>query len=569
MMRLLQFKKTGILAGACILSLAFANSFQAQNLTWAKSLGGASNDYIEAITVDASGNVYTTGKFDGIADLDPGVSTFSLTSTGSSDIFVSKLDVNGNFVWAKQIGGSGNEFARSIKVDAIGNVYLAGSFDGTVDFNPGSGTFNLTSPSGYDVFVSKWDANGDFVWAKQMGGTGNQVAPAMTNDAAGNIYITGYFGGTADFDPGVATFTLTAIGANDIFISKLDANGDFVWAKNMGSGASASLNANCITTDASGNVCIAGYFGGTLDFDPSAATYTLIAMGGSTDMYVSKLDANGIFMWAKQIGGMGNDAPEGIAIDASGNIYTTGSYVSTSDFDPGVSTYTLTPSGGTDIFVSKLDASGNFVFAKSIGASGYEEVYDITLDASGNIYTTGYFEGTVDFDPGVGATSLVAIGTSDIFINKLDVSGDFVWAKNVGNSTVFSYGYATTSDAVGNIYTSGLYSGTTDFDPNAGIFNLTAQGNNDVFILKLNSSNVGIAESYKKTNTILYPNPASSLLTIKTDEEIQTLSIYNTLGTLVQTETEHTFSVKELSSGIYLLQIKTVRGTKTIRFIKE
>jgi hypothetical protein len=569
MIKFLHFKKTAILLSTFFMSTSFVSTLHAQSFEWAKSLGGISNDYINAITVDLAGNVYTAGKFDGPVDFDPGVGVFSLTPNGPNDIFVTKLDINGNFVWAKQIGGLYNETVNSIKIDALGNLFLAGNFDSTVDFDPNAGISNLNSPSGFDIFVSKWDANGNFIWVKQMGGLGNQLCLDMTMDGTGNIYTTGYFGGNSDFDPSIGTFTLSAIGANDIYVSKLDANGDFVWAKSIGSATTTNLNSTRIALDAAGHVYTSGYFNGTLDFDPGVTTYTLASFT-SVDIFISKLDASGNFIWTKQIGGPGTDSPTAMTADGAGNIYLTGANSGTIDFDPSPATYTLSPIGIYDIFVSKLDASGNFIFAKTFGGgTGYPESTDITLDASGNIYTTGYIDGTVDFDPGAGIISISPLGTYDAFISKLDAMGNFVWAKNIGGSGSSIFGSKTTIDTSGNIYASGAYNNTVDVDPNAGIFNLTAQGNNDVFVLKLSSATVGIEELNNEFNTTLYPNPTNSIVNITLVEEIQTISIYNSLGALVQTEKINSFSVEQLSSGLYILKVKTEKGTQTIRFIKE
>ncbi|MDP2384891.1 MAG: SBBP repeat-containing protein [Bacteroidota bacterium] len=541
----------------------------AQNFVWAKSLGGTSSDVITSITVDASGNVYTTGKFDGTADFDPGIGTFTLTSVGTSDIFVSKLDVNGNFVWAKQFGGTYNEVANVIKVDASGNVFLAGSFSDPVDFDPGAGTLILDSPSGFDIFVSKWDTDGNFIWVKQMGGVGNQTGIDMTMDTTGNIYTTGYFAGTPDFDPGASTYTLSAIGTNDVYVSKLDVNGDFVWVKSIGSASTSNLNSNSIELDASGNVYTSGYFNGTLDFDPGATTYTLTSFS-SVDIFVSKLDASGNFIWAKQIGGSGTDTPTSMVTDTVGNIYLTGANTGTIDFDPSAATYTLSPIGTYDIFVSKLDSSGNFVFAKTFGGgTGYPESGDITLDATGNIYTTGYIDGTVDFDPGVGTMSISLIGTYDAFISKLDAMGNFVWAKTIGGSAANAFGSRVTIDASGNIYTSGAYSSTIDFDPSTGVSDLTAQGNNDVFVLKLSPSPVGIAETTNEFISMLFPNPTDKELNIRTNETIETISIFNLLGERILIETKNNFSIESLPMGMYIVKIKTNKGSGTTRFIKN
>jgi hypothetical protein len=191
------------------------------DFVWAKQMGGTDYDVGQGIAVDMAGNVYTTGYFQGTADFDPGPGSFNLTSTGNEDIFVSKLDSAGNLVWAKQMGGTSGDAGQDIAVDAAGNVYTTGFFYSTVDFDPGPGTFNLTSTGDTDIFVSKLDSAGNFVWAKQMGGTDPDAGYDIAVDAAGNVYTTGYFWGTADFDPGPGSFNLTSAGFSDIFVSKL------------------------------------------------------------------------------------------------------------------------------------------------------------------------------------------------------------------------------------------------------------------------------------------------------------------------------------------------------------
>ncbi len=240
-----------------------------------------------SIVIDAFGNVYTTGSFESIVDFDPGTGTFNLTSTGNSDIFISKLDQSGNFIWAKIIGGTDADFGYSIAVDASGNVFTTGNFNITVDFDPGPGTFNLTSAgNSNDIFISKLDAAGNFVWAKAMGGWNFDWSYSIAVDASGNVFTTGSFEGTADFDPGPGTFNLTSAGIQDIFISKLDANGNLVWAKVMG--GTQNDQSISIALDASGNAFTTGYFNGTADFDPGAGTFNLTSAGNS-DIFIIKL----------------------------------------------------------------------------------------------------------------------------------------------------------------------------------------------------------------------------------------------------------------------------------------
>ena len=456
---------------------------QPPTFVWAKKMGGINTDVGHSIALDASGNVYTTGVFSGTVDFDPGAGTFNLTSAGVADIFISKLDAAGNFVWAKKMGGISGSTGESIALDASGNVFTTGVFQGTADFDPGAGTFNLSSAGGDDIFISKLDAAGNFVWAKAMGGTIGDIGFSIALDALGNVFTTGYFLGTVDFDPGAGTFNLTSAGGDDIFISKLDAAGNFVWAKQMG-GTAGDIGFS-IALDASGNVFTTGRFYATADFDPGAGTFNLTS-AGNMDIFISKLDAAGNFVWAKAMGGINTDAGYSIALDASGNVFTTGIFYATADFDPGAGTFNLTSvsPGGPDIFISKLDAAGNFVWAKKMGGIGGDWGHSIALDASGNVFTTGDFSGTADFDPGAGTFNLTSAGNMDIFISKLDAAGNFVWAKKMGG-TMDDRGQSIALDASGNVFTTGYFNGTADFDPGVGTFILISAGSTDIFVHKM------------------------------------------------------------------------------------
>ncbi|HKR07077.1 MAG TPA: SBBP repeat-containing protein [Bacteroidia bacterium] len=459
------------------------------NFVWAKRIGGIQNssNLAFSIAVDGSGNVYTSGYFNN-GDFDPGAGTFSLTSYGSLDVFISKLDASGNFIWAKQLGGTSADIGYSLAVDVAGNVYTTGYFYGISDFDPGTGTYNLTSAGNNDIFISKLDNAGNFLWVKQMGGISNDAGSSIVIDGSGNIYGTGTFIGTVDFDPGLGIFNIYMQGnKNANFISKFDVNGNLIWA--TGSGSSASPSGKSIAVDLSGNIFTAGYFYGTVDFNPGTGIFNLATAPTDTqeDIFISKSDASGNFLWAKQLGGLSLDKGNSITIDGSGNAISTGSFSETADFDPNAGTFNLTSAGSTDIFISKLDALGNFVWAKQLGGISNDDSYSIAVDGSGNVYTTGIFNGTADFDPGAGTFNLTPEGNSDIFISKLNSSGNFLWAKQFGG-TLNGYGGSIAVDGSGNVYATGYFTGTADFDPGTGSFNLISTGNDDVFLLKLNAS---------------------------------------------------------------------------------
>jgi len=447
--------------------------------------GGSANDFSESIAVDSTGNIYTTGSFQGTADFDPGTGTFNLTSTGGADVFVSKLDPSGNLLWAKNLGGSSNDVGFSIAVDSSGNVYTTGYFANPgADFDPSAQSFSLRSAGGDDIFVSKLDPSGNLIWAKGFGGSSTDLGYEIAVDSTGNVYATGYFEGTSDFDPSAGAFNLTSTGERDVFVLKVNPSGDLLWAKNFG-GVNTETGYS-LAVDGTGNVYTTGTFEFTADFDPGAATTNLSSAGGS-DVFVSKLDSSGNLIWAKRFGGSSDDTGRSLAVDSSGNVYTTGYFQGTVDFDPGAATTNLTSAGSDDIFISQLDLSGNLIWAKRIGGSGVDNGNSIAIDSTGNVYTTGFFSGTADFDPGAVTFNLTTAGQTDAFVSKLDPSGNLLWAKRIGGSSIDN-GDALAVNSTGNIYTAGRFYATADFDPSEGTTNLTPAGGVDVFLLKLTPS---------------------------------------------------------------------------------
>jgi|TARA_B110000240_G_C13479199_1_gene444548 hypothetical protein len=548
------------------------NTIYAQTLEWVKSFGGTNNDIGYSIAADASGNVYTTGFFRGTVDFDPGTETYNLTA-GYEDIFIHKFDANGDFLWAKSFGGGVfSDLGYSIAVDSLGNVYTIGDFTGTIDFDPGAGTNNLTSNS-QDIFIHKMDTNGNFLWAKSFGGGDNDYGLSISIDRSGNVYTTGYFQGTVDFDPGTGISSLTAFGTRGVFVQKLDNNGSFLWAKSFG--GSGYSEGKSITLDISGNIYTTGYFRGTGDFDSGSGVSILTAGNGYNDVFVQKMDANGNFLWAKSFTGSGHqDGGVAIITDASGNVYTTGYFEGTVDFDSGVAISNLTPSGSRDVFVQKMDENGNFIWAKSFGGTDIDGGSSIFIDASGSLYTTGYFRGTVDFDPGTGTNNLTSEGNGDFFIQKMDASGNFLWVKSIGGTNNDGC-LSIVVDTSGNLYTTGFFNDTVDFNPDSVTNNLTSEGGLDIFVMKMNQSNLGIVELSNSIKFIAYPNPSEGIVSVKFNQTINNIQFILTdlLGKTITKQTYNSITNTNLelpaTKGVYFLTIKTQNSQKTTRIVKK
>lgn len=530
-----------------------------------------------------------------------------------------------NLQWAQHIGGASSTFGQSIVIDSLGNVYTAGYFKYTTDFDPGPGIFPLTASGQWNtgVFISKLDPNGNFLWAKSIATNQNIGSLGddeynITLDKYGNVFLTGSFSGTTDFDPGNNIFNLTSNGNSDIFVLKLDVNGIFLWVRPVGS--KAIDKAYCIASDATGNIYTGGYFKDTLDFDPGPATYTLASANASKDAFILKLDVNGDFIWVKKVDGNSDDCAISLSIDKLGNVYSTGNFSGLADFNPDPSIALLNSIGLPDTYILKMDSLGNFLWVKGFGDIGADISNSITIDETGNVFTTGYFSYSVDFDPGPGTFSLSVNpwGAQNTFILKLDPSGNFLWAKNVGGSSVSignsiltdsqnnSYttgafrftvdfnpgpgtytlasngdldifilkldslgnfvwatnagcnlddsGNALTIDNLGNIFTCGYYRGLTDFDPAQSTYNVPLAGLHDMFITKMGQTSVGLEENNLTNNFIIYPNPTKDLINITFGNKSSDLIRFELLNLLGQIQISETSSVQPFSFPIHHLK---------------
>lgn len=414
---------------AALSFLSLLSVAQGVNSIWEKSFGRDDDlKFVSshAVVSDKVGNVYSTGAYRGTnGDFDPGPGVANIQSNGGMDAFIHKLSPNGNFLWVRSLGGTKDDRGYDIAVDESGNVYVTGNFRGAVDLDPGPAIdIHTTTSDNTDAFVMKLDPAGHLVWVHSFGAAGNDSGRSIAIDQSGNLLVTGYFDQTVDFDPGVGETNLTS--SYGAFVQKLTPQGDLLWAHSYD--GPSELYVNAITSDENNNIYLTGRFNGNVDFDPSPnSAFTLI---GLFDVFVSKLDSMGNLKWAGAMGGGSKDAGLDVAVDTSGAVLVVGSFQG-GDLCPGDSVVNYASQGLRDLFVTRLDSMGHFLWAHGIGGLGSDEATGVSVDKNGNSYITGSFQKVVDFNPESEITEFSTISIS-MFIQKFTPSGQMIWARKLG-----------------------------------------------------------------------------------------------------------------------------------------
>ncbi len=538
-----------ILFFAAVFLLSFVALAQPPIFEWAKSMGSTGDDSGIDLIVDASGNVYSAGGFNGTVDFDPGPGVFNLSAI-NQDAYITKHDKNGNFIWAQQLGGPQDECIIALAFDTQGNLLLSGWFMSGTDFDPGSGTYTLSCVGLTDPFVCKLTTSGAFVWTKKLAtttSTAMATAYSMECDAAGDIYIVGDYVGTVDFDPGAATYSLTSVGARDAFICKLNSTGALQWMRRIT--GSDSESAISIGFGKNSEVYVAGVFSGTADLDPGPATFTVSTPNTNNDIYIIRLTTTGNFVWGETMGGSGDDGVSELAVDYNGDIFLTGGFEGVADLDPTANVFSSTSAGLSDGYLIKIQSSGAFLWARQISGTDIEYGFCVDVDTLGNAYMGGYFVGTTDFNPFAGSYTLSSITASaQAYIMKYNSAGTFKWAAGFGGNE-HDLVSAVALDPSANVYSTGYYQSTADFDPSSSVYTLTAMGQIESFVHKLSSCVIpapplNITPSFQlgicdNSSTSLYASGSG------------TISWYNTLTGGVPLAAGASYTTPTLNVGSY------------------
>ncbi len=459
--------------------VTFAHA-QIPQVRWAHALSGTGSVSAGCILADNQ-NIYVAGSFNGTVDFDPGTGTVSLTADTTFDkgtYFLARFNSLGDLLFVRQMSVS----PGIMRLDNSGNICIAGEFRGTEDFDPGPGVSTLSSAGGADMFVAHYDATGAYLSAFRIGNANSEELNDIATDAAGNMFVTGNFRGTVDFDPGSGTTNLTSNGNEDVYLAKYSPAGSLLYAFRLNGTTSSTLleTGVSLAVDATGNYYLGGRFVGTIDLDPGSGTASFSSNG--VDGFVAKFDAAGNYLSGFAFDGN----VYAVALDGSGNFWVTGTMPDSMDADPGPGRAMLYSTAMFDIYLAKYDASCNYLHARAFQSNSTYVPEGLTIDAAGNAYIYGRFPDTVDFNPGGAGGRLISAGGQDAFITKYNPAGAFLEAFSIGGSGD-DRGLGLTADGTGGFWASGYFNGSADVDPGPSATNLSAGPNTSGFLVRYGS----------------------------------------------------------------------------------
>ena len=475
--------------------------FNAINGTlWGASPPSTAEEAINRIAAFLYLRTITEGPLNQISS---GAGIFGLTNSGSQDVFIVKYNTSGGPLWARRIGGTAADQGYGISTDSSGNVYVTGTYSQTISVFAADGTtssFSLTNSGAVDTFVVKYNTDGTPQWARKIGGPSSQEVRSISADSSGNVYVTGYYTGTVSVfaaDGTTSSFSLAHSGSLDAFVVKYNTAGTPQWGSRI-SGTQSYL-ASSISTDTSGNIYVTGRVNSEATiFAANSTFFGSIKHSGdtsTTSAFIVKYNTSGSVLWVRTISGTSNnDKGDAISTDSSGNVYVTGAFDGTTTVFAGngtTSSFSLTSSGGDDIFIVKYNTDGTPLWARRIGGSSSQRVRSISADSSGNVYVTGNIDGTTTVVAANGSTSFSLTNSSsiDIFIVKYNTDGTPQWARKISGS-LSNEGRGISADSSGNVYLSGKFSGTMSVLAADGLtssFSLSTPLNSDAFVVKYNT----------------------------------------------------------------------------------
>jgi uncharacterized protein YmfQ (DUF2313 family) len=390
-------------------TLLFCTPTLAQEFKWAVRSGRGQH-----ITRDTQNNLYVTGSFTGSLTL----GSTTLTSSGGQDIFIAKYTTAGTVVWAKRIGGTGDDIGNGITTDSEGNIYVISTVKSSSLTLENQPLTNLGTEG--DILLVKYNTSGNLLWHSQTGGTGNDTGLSVATDSRNNVYIAGT---TASTSAAFGTISLASRGGDDVYLVKYNSTGTSQWGRRYGS--TENEFGGYIAVDGADNVHLAFNFRGVMN-----VSVTNLNSAGSADIALMRFTETGNILSANRFGGSLNDQVHAVKSDAEGNVYVTGNF---SSAQIAFGSTTLQNSGNADIFLAKLDDSNFIRWATRAGSSGEDSGTDL-IAGNDHVYLTGYFKSDTLTFPNIKLAN-TSTGTAEMFVASYSANGSVVWAQQAGGNS--------------------------------------------------------------------------------------------------------------------------------------
>ncbi|MEL6251634.1 MAG: T9SS type A sorting domain-containing protein [Bacteroidota bacterium] len=544
------------------------------------NLGSPFQDRATAIDRDEGGNIYLTGSFQEVFELDPVLGGSSLIAQGdpnsadSQDVFLARYNTDGSLAWGFAISSPGLD--KSFAVEAIGGfVFVCGFIQGEADFDPGVTTSILNSGTGQDAFIAAYDTLGNFRWAQVLGDEEGgpflpederyEIAYDLSADGSGNVYVAGVFEGTIDFEPNNSSpfdsfFSVNdgnGIPSRDIFIVSYDPVGNYRWG--FGVGGMEGEEAQAIRFR-QGQLFVGGKFEGTTDLNPSGQQNNFSSKG-EYDAFLARYQAtDGTFDWGHSwgSGGMDEVAQGAIDFNLGGQLFVGGNFEGNVDFDPSNSLLEISSQGQSDMFVSRFELDGTYAWTRTDGGIGIDLLTDVGIDNPGFVYSSGTSEGL-------------------LYVRRRDRDGNPSWERQIGsiqgNDPLRQRVENMSISELGDIYFGGGFFQSMDVDPGVNELNLISEGGSDAFVLRYSpDGSLGIFGTSIRpdfssiaANRNLYPNPSQSYINLdlswkqRSDFRLQLLNIH---GQILWEQDypdqvgdqNYSLEIKNLSPGWYVLR---------------
>ena len=521
-------------------------------------LGSTGADSVRDLAVDQRGNIIAGCTFERTVDFDPSPAERTLTANGGIDVCVAKYDAAGNYVWAISFGGPGDEEIVSVANDPPGNIYIAGTFTGAVNFDPNRpGGLTRTSRGGRDVYFLKLSPEGRVLWEFDFGSALDDLVYHLRVDSAGGVYITGAFQRTINLGTGGGVANFTSAGGNDIYLARYDTNGNYVNAITIG--ANDDERGYAVGIDATGAIWLFGSFvSRVVDFAPNSGGRPVVSQGGS-DFFLSRFTPELNHLSTLGFGGVQDDtpAPGGLFIDFSGNVYLTGSFRGTADLNPGPGVFNRTSAGEADGFFIRLNSRGEFQQAASFGGTSNDSGLRVMADLAGSIYIAGFYTAQANFDQGPGTRLLTGTGRSgatDGFVVRYNPNNSIGWLLSFGGtpSTGLDSNGAGTGlipDGRGFLLLGGRYIGRMNFGP-APPLEVPNEGSSDMIFARFDADGRLVRDLTQVKQIAAVTANANFQITPLTGGSVHTI-----FGNAMTTSTE-AFSAVPLSTRLCGVEVR-------------